>query len=113
MNYYNTFLNVGPPNLQDNLRLNVVENTDSVPVELSRSPAAFPEPALFNWSKDGEVFNSPSLTYSSITFTPLRRSDTGNYMVSASNYVIDSNTEQVGNDTGSFFLNVICKFIMS
>lgn len=94
--------------MQDDLRLNIVENTVSVPVELSQSPVAFPEPTLFNWSKNGQAFNDPSLTYSSVTFTPLRRSDTGNYMVSATNYILGSSTEQVGNDTGSFFLNVIC-----
>ena len=101
-------MNVGPPNLQDNLMLNIEENTLNVPVELSQSPAAFPEPTLFNWNKDGQAFTSPTLTYSSVTFTPLRRSDTGNYVVSATNYIIDSNIEQVGSDIGSFFLNVIC-----
>ena len=92
--------------------LNIVENTLNVPVELSRSPAAFPEPTLFNWNKDGQAFTSPSLTYSRVTFTPLRRSDAGNYVVSATNFIIDTSPNQVGNDTGSFFLNVICMLIM-
>ena len=94
--------------MQDNLRLKIEEDTLNVPVELSRSPAAFPEPTLFSWNKDGQAFTSPSLTYSRVTFTPLGRSDTGNYVVSATNFIIDSNIEQVGSDIGSFFLNVIC-----
>ena len=49
---------IGPPNLQDNLMLNIVENTVSVPIELSQSVAAFPEPTLFNWNKDGQMFTS-------------------------------------------------------
>ena len=93
--------------------LRIVENAaNSVPVELGQSPAAFPEPSLFSWSKDEQPLSSGpgrTLTYSSISFSPVRRSDAGNYMVSATNYIIGSSTEQVGNDTGSFVLNVICK----
>ena len=102
--------------MQDNLRLSILDNTISVPVELRETPVAFPEPTVYTWSKDGQAFNHPSLTYSRITFAPLRRSDAGNYMVSATNYILGSNSEQVGNDTGSFFLNVICKlanFVMA
>ena len=89
--------------------LNIVENTVSVPVELSEGPAAYPQPTLFNWTKDGQTFNNPTLNYSSVTFSPLRRTDSGNYLVSATNYILGSNTDQVGNDTGSFYLNVICE----
>ena len=110
--YYN-IPSIGPPNLQDNLVLNIAENTVSVPVELRQGPAAFPEPTLYSWTKDGVTFNNPTLTYSSVTFSPLRRSDTGVYLVSATNYILGSNTEQVGNDTGSFFLNVICELAIA
>ena len=93
--------------------LSIVENAaSSVPVELGQSPAAYPEPTVYTWNKDGEPLSSGpgrTLTYSSITFSPVTRSNAGNYMVSTTNYILGSNTEQVGNDTGSFFINVICK----
>ena len=91
--------------------LNIVENTVSVSVELAEGPAAYPEPSSFSWTKDGQTFNNPTLTYSSVTFSPLRRTDSSNYLVSATNYILGSNTEQVGDDTGSFFLNVICELL--
>ena len=95
--------------------LSIVENAamaSSVPVDLDRSPAAFPVPTVFSWSKDGQHIDSGpglTLTYSSITFSPVRRSNAGSYVVSATNFILGSNSEQVGTDTGSFFLDVICK----
>ena len=83
----------------------------NVPVDLRQEPAAFPEPTLFRWYKDGQPLAQADrpLTYSNVTFNTIRRVDAGNYTVSATNFVIGSDTEEVGSDTGKFYLDVICK----
>ena len=95
--------------IQDNVELIVRENSGRIPVNLSIGLAAFPEPT-FQWTKDGEPLNGPTLTYNSVTFDNVRRSDAGNYTVLATNSVLNTTTpEQVGSDTGSFSLDVLCK----
>ena len=44
-----------------------------------------------------------------INFGSLMRSDSGNYTVNATNYLLDNVTQPVGNDIGSFYLDVLCK----
>ena len=100
---------IDPPTLQDHSTLRIEENSVNVPIDLGRHLVAFPEP-VFMWNKNGNSLSGPSLTYSSITFSTIRRADAGNYMVSATNYILGSMTEQVGNDTASFYLDVICRF---
>ena len=98
--------------LQDDLMFRIVENSLNVPVDLSQDPAAFPEPTSYTWTRNGVQLSSPlsMLTYSTITFPSVSRSDAGNYVVSAMNFVPDNNnTVLIGSDTGSFSLDVICK----
>lgn len=98
--------------MRDNFVVRMEENRFSdVPIDLQQQPAAFPEPASFQWKKDGEMLTSSngiSLTFSNVTFQSISRRNSGNYSVFATNFVTDS-TEQVGNDTGSFYLDVICE----
>ena len=91
--------------------MRIEENSVNVPVDLRQEPAAFPEPTSFHWYKDGQHLTEADrpLTYSNVTFSTVRREDAGNYTVSATNFVVGSNVEEVGNDNGSFFLDVICK----
>ena len=89
----------------------IEENTLNVPVDLSRDPAVFPIPTDFSWMRDGSLLNNPTLTYSMVTFPSISRSDAGNYAVSATNFVLDSDSVQVGSDMGSFSLDVICKIM--
>ena len=95
--------------MRDNLLLKIEENTSNVEIDLRQEPAGFPKPTSFIWSKDGWPVTGPVQTYSSVTFATVRREDAGNYAVSATSYALGSTTEQVGSDTGSFFLDVICK----
>ena len=103
---------LGSPNLQSDILLKLEENSENVPVDLRQEPTAFPKPTLFNWNKDRQPLTDLPLTYSNVTFGTVRRADAGNYTVSATNFVIRSPTEQVGNDTGSFHLDVICELCM-
>ena len=92
--------------------MKIEENSMNVPIDLRQEPAAFPEPTSFQWYKNGQRLTEADcpLTYSNVTFSTVRREDAGNYTISATNFIISSNTEQVGNDTGNFYLDVICKF---
>ena len=103
---------IGPPNLQDNLMLRIVENSLNVPVDLNQKPLGFPEPTSFNWSKNGVELSDPTLTFSRITFPTVSRSSAGQYEVAATNFVLDG-TQQIGSDVGSFILDVICKIYYS
>ena len=87
----------------------IEENSLNVPVDLSGAPSAFPVPTYFRWTKDGNELNDVSLTYSTITFPSISRSDTGNYAVSATNFVLNNDSLPVGSDMGTFSLDVICK----
>ena len=91
--------------------MKLAENSqNNITVDLRQEPAAFPEPTLFNWTVDGQPLTGLPLTYSNVTFGTVRRADAGNYTVSATNFILGSpGTKQVGNDTGSFYLDVICK----
>ena len=94
--------------IQDNIMLKVEENSGSIPVSLSEGLAAFPNPT-FQWTKDGVRLNGPALTYSSVTFDIVTREDAGNYTVLATNFLLNSMTEVIGNDIGSFYLDIFCK----
>ena len=104
---------IGAPTLRDNLVLKIEENSENVPVNLLQEPTAYPLPSSFMWRKDGQLVDGSrvSLTYSNATFAKVAREDDGVYTVSATNFVIGSSTQQVGTDTGSFRLDVICKLI--
>ena len=98
--------------MRNNFLLKVQENSEDILINLYQEPPAFPESSLFSWNKDGQPLRTGLiLTYSSVTFDTVRRVDAGNYSVIASNFVLPGSpgTNQVGSDTGSFYLNVICK----
>ena len=98
--------------MQNNLLLRIQENETNVPVDLRQQLAAFPEPTFFNWNKDGQPLRiGLILTYSGVTFDTIRRADAGNYTVTATNFVLPGSpgADQVGSDSGGFYLDVICK----
>ena len=91
--------------------MKIEENSLNVPVDLLQEPAAFPEPSSINWLKDDQPLRQSGLTitYTSITFSSVRRSDAGNYTVNVTNFLLDNSVQPVGSDTGSFYLDVLCK----
>ena len=97
--------------LLDGLMFRLAENSLNVSVDLSQAPAAFPKPTSYTWTKNGIQLSGapPLLTYSTITFPLISRSDAGSYVVSAINFVLGNNSVLIGSDTGSFRLDVICK----
>ena len=109
-----TYIYIGAPNLVDNFLVLIEENSLNVPIDLHQEQVAFPEPSVFSWNKDGQPLRTDQylLTYSNITFNVVRIYDAGNYTVSAINFVLGGTVEQVGNDTGSFYLDVLCKLLI-
>ena len=101
-------VNTGPPSLRDNFMVRILENSRNVPIDLAVDPLPFPLHTIsFNWSRDGRPLTTgQSLTYSSVTFSSVERTDSGTYSVVVANSVDGA---QLGNDTGSFTLDVICK----
>ena len=103
----------GAIKLQDGFLVKIEEGSRNITVDLRQDPVAFPEPTLFSWSKDGQPLSATELilTYSSITIDTVRRADAGNYSVTATNFVLPGSSvaNQLSNDTGSFYLDVICK----
>ena len=96
--------------------MKIEEGSRNITVDLRQDPAAFPKPTLFSWSKDGQPLSATelTLTYSNATIDTVRRADAGNYTVTATNFVLSGSpvANQVGNGTGSFYLDVICKIII-
>lgn len=102
----------GSPNLQDNFLVRIQEGDLNVPINLLLDPATFPEPSSFEWLKDGQPLrNGLTTTYFSVTFSAVLRSDAGSYVVNATNFLLDIATQPVGNDAGSFSLDVLCKWM--
>jgi hypothetical protein len=99
-------------NLKDlSLSLKIQEGDLDVPVDLLLEPVAFPLPSEFEWLKDGRPLRQSDIvttTYSSVTFASIMRTDAGNYTVNTTNFLLD-NVTPLGSDTGSFYLDVLCK----
>ena len=99
--------------MRDNFVVRIQEGDIHVSIDLRQKPTAFPEPSHFEWLIGGQPLrqNSLTTTYSSVTFDSVMRSDSGNYTVNVTNFLLDNANEPVGNDIGSFFLDVLCKWM--
>ena len=100
--------------MRDNFLVRIEEGDENIPVDLQldQNPAAFPEPTEFIWNVNGELLTYLPRTYSSVNSVStiiIRRNHAGNYTVFAVSYFLDDSTTHVGNDTGSFYLDVLCK----
>ena len=107
-----SFLYTGPPNLINNLSMIAVEGSTNT-VSLHQAPDAFPFPQQFSWTVNGSPASSNSRVtfgYPSVTFQQLERGDAGTYTLTATNYRLDNTSVLVGKNTGSFILDVQCKF---
>ncbi len=75
----------------------------------------FPFPSSFTWSRDGDpllnISANVSFGYPELSLNPVSRTDSGLYTLTASNYLLDNDSVLIGNGTGSFTLNVLCKFL--
>ena len=96
-----------------NFSVRIQEGDLNVPIDLIQEPVAFPEPSNFEWLIGGQPLrqNGLTTTYSSVIFDSVVRTDSGNYIVNATNFLLDNASEPVGNDMGSFYLDVLCKWM--
>ena len=100
--------------MRDNLSLKILEGDLNILIDLLEEPTAFPEPSDFEWLLDGQPLRRNGITtsYSRLTFTSVMRTDAGNYIVNATNFVLNNSSQPVGSDSGSFRLDVVCKLIV-
>ena len=91
----------------------IEENSRNVPVDILLDPEPFPLDTIsYSWTRNGLSLTGGSgltLEYSSVMFSTIERSDVGEYSVFASNHASENPLQQIGNGTGSFSLDVICK----
>ncbi len=75
----------------------------------------FPFPGSFTWSRDGDplvnISANVSFGYPELSLNPVSRTDSGLYTLTASNYLLDNDSVLIGSGTGSFTLDVLCKFL--
>ena len=93
----------------------IEENSENVRIEIGLDPEPFPLDTLSSsWTRNGQQLTDESgglaLTFSSVTFAMIERSDSGEYFMSASNHAIGNPSQQIGSDTGGFSVDVICKY---
>ena len=79
------------------------------------SPQAYPFPSQVSWTKDGVEVEGASPTrvfnYSSIFIGSVEPSDSGVYLLSATNYLL--NGSLLRTDSASLTLNVLCEWASS
>ena len=85
----------------------VVEGTPGT-INLRQAPDAFPFPQQFSWTANNN--SRVAFSYPSVTFLLFIRGDAGTYNLTATNYRLDNTSVVVGTDTGSFTVDVQCKF---
>ena len=98
--------------MQDNFIVKLQEGREvNVPVDLLQDPPAFPEPTDFTWMRNGQpsLRSGLTTTYSNVTFDSIMRGDAGSYTVTATNFLLNDSTRPIGSDSGTFYLDVLCK----
>lgn len=102
----------GPPQLATGLIGEVVEGR-GFSLDLSRGRDPFPYPRDFQWTRnDGAPLRNASRVswgYPSVVIRNVSRTDRGQYSLSAINYRLDNPSEEIGRETGSFQLDVLCE----
>ena len=107
------FLCAGVPRLVQDRPVIRFQEGANVQVNLERGRAAFPFPQ-FVWMKDNIALSNAtgrSFGYPSFSFNPVARSDSGTYTLSATNFFLEDPFPELGNDTVSFDIDVVCKSI--
>ena len=87
--------------------VNATENTD-VDIDLGTAASfdAYPPPQLTSLTPSN-VLNADFL-YPNVSLKAVKREQSGEYSLTATNYVVDDPNMQVGTSTGTFSLNVQC-----
>ena len=79
-------------------------------------PLAFPFPSQVSWTKDGKevesVLSTRVFNYSSIFIGSVQSSDSGVYVLSATNYQLNDGP-LIGSATASLTLNVLCECLIT
>ena len=102
---------LGAPNLLDGEVIRFQQGARNMEVNLESGRPAFPQPT-FEWTKDGQAISNSSgrvFGYPALNIDTVDRSDSGLYTLAARNTILEEPFDEIGNDTGSFTLDVVCK----
>ena len=104
-------LSLGAPDLRDGEVIRFQRGARNVEVNLESGRPAFPQPT-FEWTKDDQNISNSSggvFGYPTLTIYTVDMSDSGLYTLAARNNFLEEPFDEIGNDTGSFTLDVVCK----
>ena len=99
----------GRPRLRDTFNATEIEGSENISFNLLQSLDNELR-VNFTWTKDGRPLNTEEgivINESYIHFDRVRRSDTGNYLLTITTYLDNGNSQTT---TGGFFLDVLCMF---
>ena len=102
----------GPPTLRDLGTIFAIEGANFSQNLENEMEEAFPYPRSFSWEKDGNTVENTtrqSFGYPDLRINPVSRDDSGVYTLTATNYRLDNESVEIGSDSGSFTLDVLCK----
>ena len=103
---------LGAPSLSDDIiNRSIIEGTKLTVDNLEQESLAFPFP-LFQWTRNDIIASNNSglvsYGYPTVSFSNISRQDAGTYTLFAENFRIDEPDVQIGNDTATFILEVLC-----
>ena len=87
----------------------------SIEINVSDSMEAFPFPREYQWTRNGVVLHNTSAAvfgYPAISFLNVSRSDSDQYVLTATNYRLDYPAQKLGTGVGSVHVNVLCKMVI-
>ena len=87
--------------------VNAIENTDvDIDLGTAASSNAYPPPQLTSLTPSNVL--DADFLYPIVSLKTVKREQSGEYSLTATNYLVDNPSVQVGDSTGTFSLNVQC-----
>ena len=110
----NIFLYQGKPLLRNiTSPVKILEHDAEETINLEVLPSAHPFPSSFHWTAPPGVAvqndSRHTFGYPSLTIRDVRREESGEYTLTATNRFLEEPMEVLGTTVGSFTLDVICK----
>ena len=100
----------GPPKPQSNINTSQIIGNGSLQVDLHNHSAAFPKPIFLKVEKWGQPLDGVIIiNYFTVVFHKMIKENAGTYIISAANYHLKNETEEIGLSTTNLTLDILCK----